>query len=113
MVRGKLPGHILVQYKRNEEKLRDPEKKSKQWYARHLMWKYAKERVPDLQSLSEKTDAGEFKLSQEVYGECLERTNKYINANIPLIVIEGICNQLDGSACRILYAGGVLELVPI
>ena len=48
-VRGVLPNRTLRDYRIRECV---PEKVSKQWYSRHLMWHYANEMDSDLQSLT-------------------------------------------------------------
>ena len=48
-----------------------PQKPSKQWYSRHLMWGYAAEMRPDLRFLSERDEAGRWKLTDAEYERCL------------------------------------------
>ena len=46
LVRGALPAKKMAEFRRAVLK---PAKETKQWYARHLMWAYASEAVPDLE----------------------------------------------------------------
>ena len=80
-VRGPIPNKKLQEFR--AASLRPP-KESTQWYARHLMWRYASELRPDLESLNETDDErprderGEkvFKLKNDEYERCLKKINK-------------------------------------
>ena len=74
-VRGLIPKYWLTKYQEKEQRLAASEQKCKQWYSRHLMWYYAKKRVPELQSLTQKDPEGRFVLNDATYAECLDEIN--------------------------------------
>ena len=74
-VRGPIPEKKLDEFRK---RLLRPAKESKQWYARHLMWAYASEMVPDLEHLSEVDDAGQYKLTDELNERCLKKMQENV-----------------------------------
>ena len=82
-VRGAIPVAKLNEFKAFALK-QDHKKEANQWYSRHLMWRYASELEPDLNSLTELDDeqAGNvFKLKNADYETCLKRIYEYVRAH--------------------------------
>ena len=69
-VRGPIPANKLEQFRKEFLK---PEKDSKQWYARYLMWGVASQISPDISSLSD--------LTPEQYEVCLRKVNVYVSTH--------------------------------
>ena len=78
-VRGAIPAKKLEEFRKFALK---PEKESKQWYARHLMWAYASELAKEnnirLENLNEVDRAGQYKLTDELYERALRKLQEYI-----------------------------------
>ena len=77
-VTGRIPQYQVDKFKREADK---PEKASKQWFSRHLMWKYAREVCPGLTSLTELDERGQFRLTDALYEQCLAMLNANLRSH--------------------------------